>query len=87
MKFPLIIGADMRKLTKKQIAVLQNPEMIALNQDPLGIPGDLIWKEGAEEVVPGKPNDSLSALLIYINHLRPVDQGTRITPIHQKNLQ
>jgi hypothetical protein len=52
MKSPLIIGADMSKLTPKQIAILQNPEIIALNQDRLGIPGDLIWKEGAEEVVP-----------------------------------
>ncbi len=51
MKSPLIIGADMRKLTPEQIAILQNPEVIAMNQDPLGIPGDLIWKEGAEEVI------------------------------------
>eukprot|EP00884_Botryococcus_braunii_P016364 jgi/Botrbrau1/3410/Bobra.0337s0043.4 len=50
MKSPLVIGADMRLMTKEQVAILTNREVIAINQDPLGVAGDLIWKEGADEI-------------------------------------
>ena len=30
--------------------MLQSDELIAINQDPLGVPGDLIWKQGSDEV-------------------------------------
>lgn len=31
-------------------AILLAREIIAINQDPLGIAGDLIWKQGPNEV-------------------------------------
>lgn len=51
MKSPLIIGADLRLITPEQIDILTNPEVVAINQDPLGVPGDLILKEGSDEVL------------------------------------
>lgn len=50
LKSPLFIGADLRKLSKAALKILTAEEVIAVNQDPLGVAGDLIWKEGPIEV-------------------------------------
>lgn len=50
LKSPLFIGADLRKLSKTALEILTAEEVIAVNQDPLGVAGDLIWKEGPIEV-------------------------------------
>jgi len=39
-----------RQITDTALNILKSDELIAINQDPLGIPGDLIWKQGANEV-------------------------------------
>ncbi|CAK0737181.1 hypothetical protein CVIRNUC_000868 [Coccomyxa viridis] len=49
-KSPLFISADLRQITKDALGVLQSDELIAINQDPLGVPGDLIWKQGSDEI-------------------------------------
>jgi alpha-galactosidase len=36
---PLIIGSDVRALSAESVAMLANPEVIAVDQDPLGIQG------------------------------------------------
>jgi alpha-galactosidase len=36
MKSPLVIGADIRHLDAKALTILNNPAVIAVNQDPLG---------------------------------------------------
>lgn len=36
VKSPLLIGADLRKLSPKTLTILNNPAIIAVNQDPLG---------------------------------------------------
>jgi hypothetical protein len=38
-KAPLIIGSDVRNLSAATLSTLTNPEVIAVNQDPLGIQG------------------------------------------------
>jgi len=38
-KAPLIIGCDVRKISAAALSILTNPEVIAVNQDPLGIQG------------------------------------------------
>jgi hypothetical protein len=40
-----------RQITKDTLSVLLADELIAVNQDPLGVPGDLIWKQGSDEVM------------------------------------
>lgn len=49
-KSPLFIGADLRSLSRDAKQILTAPEVIAVNQDPLGVPGDLVWKQGPLEV-------------------------------------
>ncbi len=38
VKSPLIIGADLRKLSAQALSILNNPAVIAINQDPPGVP-------------------------------------------------
>ena len=38
-KAPLIIGSDVRNISAASLSILTNPEVIAVNQDPLGIQG------------------------------------------------
>ncbi len=38
-KAPLIIGCDVRNISAAALSTLTNPEVIAVNQDPLGIQG------------------------------------------------
>ena len=41
-----------RKLDDKTLDIVTAAEVIAVNQDPLGIPGDRVWKVGPAEVRP-----------------------------------
>ena len=36
LKSPLLIGADLREMSPKTLTILNNPAIIAVNQDPLG---------------------------------------------------
>ena len=38
-KAPLLIGCDVTKITAETLRILTNPEVIAINQDPLGVQG------------------------------------------------
>ena len=38
-KAPLLIGCDITNISKETLEILTNPEVIAINQDPLGIQG------------------------------------------------
>ena len=50
MKSPLMLGTDLDTLNKDQLDLVSNPEVLAVNQDSLGVPGDLVWKAGPAEV-------------------------------------
>ena len=39
-----------RKLKKEELVLLKSREVIAVNQDPLGVAGDRVWKQGPHEV-------------------------------------
>jgi alpha-galactosidase len=43
---PLIAGNDLRNMDKTTLEILTNKEAIAVNQDRLGIQGDVIFEEG-----------------------------------------
>ncbi len=38
-KAPLLIGCDVTKMSASTLSILTNPEVIAVNQDPLGVQG------------------------------------------------
>jgi alpha-galactosidase len=47
---PLLAGNDLTKMTKETLDILTNPEVIAVDQDPLGVQGHRVWVEGPLEV-------------------------------------
>jgi alpha-galactosidase len=47
---PLLAGNDLSKMTPETLALLTNPEVIAVDQDPLGIQGRRVAEEGQLEV-------------------------------------
>jgi Alpha galactosidase A len=50
VKAPLLLGADLRNLQQVALDVLRNDEVIAVNQDGLGVAGDLICEHGPVQV-------------------------------------
>ncbi len=49
MKAPLLIGTDLRTAPSRVKAVLLAAEVVAVNQDDLGVAADLVWKQGPNE--------------------------------------
>jgi len=47
---PLLAGNDLAKMTPDTLAILTNPEIIALDQDPKGAQAHRIWEEGPYEL-------------------------------------
>ncbi|KAJ8759252.1 hypothetical protein K2173_006772 [Erythroxylum novogranatense] len=45
-KAPLILGCDLRNITKDSLEIVSNNEAIAINKDPLGIQAKKVRKEG-----------------------------------------
>ncbi len=50
MAAPLVLGSDPRSLSPESIAMLCNPEVIAIDQDPLGVQGRLVASDGSGQV-------------------------------------
>ncbi|KAF3433286.1 hypothetical protein FNV43_RR24388 [Rhamnella rubrinervis] len=56
MKAPLLIGCDVRNMTTETSEILSNKEVIAVNQDPLGVQGrkvDVSGPDGCRQVWAG----------------------------------
>uniref|UniRef100_A0A1J3GUB1 Alpha-galactosidase n=1 Tax=Noccaea caerulescens TaxID=107243 RepID=A0A1J3GUB1_NOCCA len=49
MKAPLLIGCDVRNMTAETFEILSNKEVIAVNQDPLGVQGRKIQVNGGDD--------------------------------------
>ncbi|MGO9270109.1 MAG: glycoside hydrolase family 27 protein [Terriglobia bacterium] len=47
---PLLAGNDLSKMTPETLAILNNPEVVAVDQDPLGTEGHRLRQEGPFEV-------------------------------------
>jgi alpha-galactosidase len=47
---PLLAGNDLATMTPATVALLTNPAVIAIDQDPRGIQGERVWVKGALEV-------------------------------------
>ncbi len=67
MASPLIAGNDLRGMTPETIATLSNLEAIAVDQDPLGVQGHVVWNDGNISLWAGKPlfDGSRAALMLY----------------------
>ncbi|HSM78367.1 MAG TPA: hypothetical protein VLT57_12095, partial [Bryobacteraceae bacterium] len=47
---PLLAGNDLRSAPPDILAILTNPEVLAVDQDPLGKEATRVWKDGDLEV-------------------------------------
>jgi alpha-galactosidase len=47
---PLMLGSDPRQLSPAEIGMLENPWVIAIDQDPLGVQGTLLAQSGSSQV-------------------------------------
>jgi alpha-galactosidase len=67
MASPLIAGNDLRGMTPETIATLTNLEAIAVDQDPLGAQGHVVWNDGNISLWAGKPlfDGSQAVLMLY----------------------
>jgi hypothetical protein len=66
MAAPLMAGNDLRDMSESTIRILTDPEAIAVNQDPLGIQGRIVRRNGKVSVWAGKPLfDGSQAVLVF----------------------
>ncbi len=66
MAAPLMAGNDVRTMTDATVRILTNPEAIAINQDPLGVQGRIVRRDGASEIWGAKPLfDGSRAVLVF----------------------
>jgi len=66
MAAPLMAGNDLRSMTESTIKILTNREAIGINQDPLGIQGRIVRKQGAAQIWAGKRLfDGSQAVLVF----------------------
>ena len=64
---PLLIGCDLATLDKFTLNLLCNNEIIAVNQDPLGVQADLLWESNGLQVW-GQPLSDGSFAAGIFNH-------------------
>ena len=62
---PLLAGNDLSKMTPETLAILTNPEVIAVDQDPAGIQGYLVAQEGPLEVWVKPLSDGSKAVALF----------------------
>jgi len=65
MKAPLLIGCDVRSMSLGTVKILSNKEVIAVNQDPLGIQGEKVYKHGGLEVWAGPLSDNRIVVILF----------------------
>ncbi|KAL9229982.1 hypothetical protein vseg_005386 [Gypsophila vaccaria] len=65
-KAPLLIGCDVRNMTKETLEILSNKEVIAVNQDRLGIQAKKVRMEGDWEVWAG-PLTNYRVAVVLVN--------------------
>ena len=76
---PLLIGCDMSKLRPSSLALLKNKDLIAMNQDALGIGAPVVQREGDVYVV-AKDMEQLhgSKRAVVIMNLSDAGQSVRV---------
>ena len=75
MAAPLIAGNDPQSMSKAVVETLTNLEAIAVNQDPLGIQGKIVWTDGTVSLWADKPLfDGSRAVLVFNQGRYPVEK-------------
>ena len=81
MNAPLFISMDLRHIDDASKSILLNRDVIAINQDPLGVPGQLVRNDGNVQIF-AKPIERGQALALLNRgeapaeiHLNPIELG------------
>ncbi|KAI3721686.1 hypothetical protein L2E82_32703 [Cichorium intybus] len=64
-KAPLLVGCDVRSMSKETYEILSNKEVIAVNQDRLGVQGKKVKKNGDLEVWAGPLAHNKVAVILW----------------------
>ena len=67
VKSPLLIGCDVTNITNETLGILTNAEVIALNQDPLGVQGHRVWNNSAGHEVWAGPLANGDVAVVLLN--------------------
>ncbi len=70
---PLLIGCDMTKLDNFTLSLLTNDEVLAIDQDTLGIQASRIYKNGDAEIWAKKLEDGSKAVGLFNRGKRKID--------------
>ncbi|KAG9457234.1 hypothetical protein H6P81_001742 [Aristolochia fimbriata] len=65
-KAPLLLGCDVRNLTKETMDIITNKEVIAVDQDPLGVQAKKVRMIGNNEIWAG-PLSNYKTALLFVN--------------------
>nr|AFK41337.1 unknown [Medicago truncatula] len=65
-KAPLLLGCDVRNVTKETLEVVSNKEVIAVNQDSLGVQAKKVRMEGDAEIWAG-PLSGYRVAVVLLN--------------------
>ena len=68
---PLMAGNDVRSMSEETLAILTNAEVIAVDQDPLGIQGRKVWDRGPQEVWMKPLADGSRAVILFNRGTEP----------------
>jgi alpha-galactosidase len=72
---PLLAGNDLRNMTDEVRQILTAPEVIAVDQDPLGRQGDLLRADGTSEVWARELADGSRAVVLFERGEEPQEIG------------
>jgi alpha-galactosidase len=70
---PLMAGNDLRAMSKETLDILTNREVIAVDQDPLGMPGRKVRDNGPQEVWMKPLADGARAVILFNRGTEPSD--------------
>jgi alpha-galactosidase len=74
---PLMAGNDLRDMTPETLAILTAPEVIAVDQDPLGVQGRRVWDRGPQEVWMKPLSDGSRAVILFNRGTEPSEITAR----------
>lgn len=81
MAAPLLIGTDLRRVTSATMEILLNTELIAINQDPLGVQGRLVTSFKGLHVLSKPLADGGRAVALFNENDSPAEISTSLLDI------
>jgi alpha-galactosidase len=82
IKAPLLLGNDLRNMTEEIFDIISNEEIIALNQDSLGIQGNKRISNGGLEVWAGELENNEFAIVLFNRSDKPAEIVAKFQDIY-----